>query len=105
MAIKLGDNNLTNLDGLMESLGLRVASLTDASIHNENSGVWLDSLLDLKHLIKEGLLLFVSTRGINNDDLVVFLSEELYTLFGNQNRIGFILVSEEWALDFSCVHF
>jgi len=53
MSIKLGDDNLTYSDGVVESLCLTVTGLSNASIHNEDGSVGLYSLLYLEHLIEK----------------------------------------------------
>ena len=89
----------------MERLCLRVTSLTDASVHDEDSCVRFDSLFNLEHLIEKGLFLLVSSRGINNNDFIVFLPKEFDTFFGYQNRISLVLMTKERALNLCSVHF
>lgn len=104
MAIKLRDNNGTNLDCFIEGKCLIVASLTNAPVHNEERSVWLDCQLHLLHFLKQSCLLFMSSRGIYNDDFKLLLSEEVHSFLGNFNRVCFFLVSKEGAFDLGCIH-
>lgn len=104
MSVELGDDDLADFDGIMESFGLRITSLTNTSVHDENGSVRLDGGLDLEHLVEQGLLLLVSTGGIDDDDLVLLLAEEGYALVGDLDRITLVLVPKEGALDLRGVH-
>lgn len=105
MTVQLGDNDTTNLDCLVKGLSLLETSLTDRGIHNEDACVRVDGCGDLLHFLEKCNLLFVTTRGIHNDDLILLILKELDTFLGDFNRIGFFLVTEEWALDLSSIHF
>ena len=89
----------------MESFGLRVTSLTNTTVHHENGCVWFDGGLHLNHFIKQGLFLLVSTRSINDNDLILLFPEESYTLVSNLYWIGLVLVTKEGALDLGSIHF
>ena len=47
----------------------------------------------------------MSARGVDNDDFVLLLPEELYSLLCNLDGVSFVLVAEEGALDLCCVLF
>ena len=61
MTVKLSDNDLTYLDLVVERLRLGVTGLPYAAIHHKNGRVRVDSILNLDHLIEQGLLLLMST--------------------------------------------
>jgi hypothetical protein len=61
MAIELGDDYLTNLDSVVESLCLSVTGLTNASVHDEDRSVRFDCSFNLEHLVEKRLLLLVSS--------------------------------------------
>lgn len=61
VSIKFGDNDLSDLDCVMESLGLCITGLTYTSVHHEDGGIWFDCGLHLQHLVEERLLLLVSS--------------------------------------------
>ena len=46
----------------------------------------------------------MTTRGINNNYLVLLFSEESNTFLGDLHRVSLFLVSKEWALDLCGVH-
>ena len=104
MAIKLGDDDRTNGDSFFEGLGLSETSLSDTTVHDEDTSVWLNLLLNLDHLIEKCGLLSMPTRGINNDNFILILSEVSYTSFSNFNRISLLLVTIEGALNFRGIH-
>lgn len=104
MSIKFSNNNLTNSDGFMESLCLVITCLTNGTIHNKDWRVRFYGSFNLKHFIEKWLFLLMTTRGINNDNFIFFLSKECYTFFCNFNWICFILMTKKWALNFCRVH-
>ena len=104
MAIKLCDNNRAKTDSLLECLRLGVASLSDGAIHDENASVRFNSLLYLNHLIEESSLLSMSTRRVDDDDLVVVFSKVVYTCFCNFYGVCLLLVTVERTLDLSSIH-
>ena len=89
----------------MESLSLLKACLTYATIHNEDRCIWVDSRLNLKHLIEQRLFLFMPTRCVYNDDFIFLLSEETDTLLRNFDRVLLVFVTKEWTFNLCCVHF
>ena len=52
VTVKLGDDHRTNSHSFLESLCLLVTRLTDTTVHDEDSSIWCNSLLDLNHFIK-----------------------------------------------------
>jgi len=81
-----------------------VARLSDTTVHDEDASVRPDCLLHLNHLIEEGRLLSMSSRGIYDDNLILVLPKVCHTSFGNLNRICLLLVTVEGALNFSGIH-
>jgi hypothetical protein len=104
MAIEFGDNDLTNFNGLVESFCLIITCLTNRTIHDEDRCVRLNCSLNLEHFIKKRLFLFMTTRCINNNNFILFLSKESNTFFCNFHRISFILMTKEGTLNFCRVH-
>lgn len=105
VSIQFGDNTGSNVNTVFEGLGLTVTSLTDTSVHHEDCSVGFHLTLNLLHLVEEGRFLLVTTTGINDNDLVLHLAEVGYTFCSNLNGVSFLLVTEERALYFRCVHF
>ena len=104
MSVQFGYNNLTDRDGIMESLSLLETSLTNAAVHDEDGRIWANSCLNLQHLIEERLLLLVPTGRVHYDNLILLLSEEADTLLGNFHRILLVFMTEEWALNLGSIH-
>ena len=105
MTIELCHNNLTDFDLIMESFCLCKARLTNTSIHHENRTVWLHLILNLNHLIEKGLLLFMSSGCIHDNDFILLLFEEINTCFSDLYWILFVLVTEEGYANLGGVHF
>jgi hypothetical protein len=105
MTIKFSYNNRTYSGSLFECFGLVKTRLSNTTVHHENSIIRLDYLFNLFHLIKESYFLLVPSRSVDDDDLIFMLFEISHTFFGNFDRVSFFFVTEEWALDLSCIHF
>ena len=52
ITIQLSDDDLTNFDCCFECFCLIVTRLTDATIHDKDTGIWLDRILDLNHFFE-----------------------------------------------------
>ena len=61
MSIQFGNDNLTNLNGLVEGFSLIVTSLSNGAVHDKDTRVRFDGILNLQHLIKQRLLLLMSS--------------------------------------------
>jgi hypothetical protein len=96
VTIKLGDDDTSNWNGLLEGHGLILASLTNGRVHDEDNIIWFDGLLHLLHLIEEIILLLVSTRGIHNDHLEALLLKLVHTLNCNLNWVSLSVGPKEW---------
>lgn len=104
VSIKLGNNDWTDFDSLLKSLCLWVASLANGAIHDKNARVWLNGGLHLNHLVKESRLLSVTTRSVDNDNLVVVLVEISYASFSDLHRVCLLLVTVKGTLNLGCIH-
>ena len=86
--VSLRDDDGTIVGSLLEGSRLGLGSLTDGRIEDHDGLVRRHSLLDLDHLVKEILLLSVTTGGINNDDFELFLFEFVDTFSCDNDGIG-----------------
>lgn len=82
MAIHLGYNNGTKVGAIFKCSTLSFSSLTNTGIQYEDSHIWVDSLPNLHHLLKQLRLLLVPTRGINYDNIETLFLELGNTLSG-----------------------
>ena len=101
--IGLCDDNGTKIGSLLESSGLGFSSLTDRRIENHNGLVRRNGVLDLYHLIEKVLLLPVTTRSIDDDDLELFLLELVDTLLCDLDGIGLGQATVVWDLCFDSI--
>src|SRR4051794_25549257 len=78
--VRLGDDDSSKVSRLFECTSLCLCRLTDGCIQYHDSLIRLDYILNLYHFIEQVLLLPVSPRCINNDNLEALFLEFLHTL-------------------------
>ncbi|THY32035.1 Rrp15p-domain-containing protein [Aureobasidium pullulans] len=86
--ISLCDDDGTVVGSLLEGSRLSLGGLTDGRIEDHDGLVRRDGLLNLDHLIKKVLLLSVTTRGIDDDDLELLLLELFDTFASDNDGVG-----------------
>ena len=75
------------------------ASLPNTSVHDKHGLVGLRDRLNLLHFIKESGLLLVTTRGINDDNLVLLFPEEGHALLCDFDWVSLVAITIERALN------
>mmetsp|Transcript_14949 Transcript_14949/g.28940 ORF Transcript_14949/g.28940 Transcript_14949/m.28940 type:complete len:251 (-) Transcript_14949:88-840(-) len=95
MPIELCDDDGSDRDGALEGLGLVVRRLTNGPVYHEYDAVGLNGVLDFSHLLKQRVLLLVATRGIHDNQVVLFLPEALDASRSNSSRVGLRVTSVE----------
>lgn len=105
VTIKLSDNDTTNVYCISKCLCLVITSLTNRTVHNENTFIRIHSSLDLFHFIEQLSFLAMTTGCIDNDHLVVFLFEVLHTFLCDLHRISLRITTIEGHSHFRSVLF
>lgn len=100
VAVQLGDNHTSYIHTISKRQSLVVAGLTDRRIHDKHDIAGLDRLGHLDHFIKKFLFLFVSSRGIHDDDFEIFFFEVVDAILGDGDGIGFCVWSVKRYSDF-----
>lgn len=104
MTIQFSYNNRANFDRLIKSLSLIKASLSNRTVHHEESCIWGNGCLHLLHFFEESDLLFVSSWGIHYDYFKFLLFEECDTFLSYLDWICLHFVPKEWTLYLSSIH-
>ena len=94
MSVEFCDNDSSKVGGLFERLALRLRSLPDRSVEDEDRHVRLDGRSDLDHLFEKIALLTMASRSVHDDDLEPVCTELGDTGGGNLDRVGLSVAAE-----------
>ena len=103
VAIQLSHDDGTDWDLRLELSGLIVNPLTIGGGHDEDNIVGNDGILNLLHLVEEGGLLLVATRGIYDNQVILLSTKLADSLAGNGDGIALGEASVEAYLGLSSV--
>mmetsp|Transcript_2905 Transcript_2905/g.9996 ORF Transcript_2905/g.9996 Transcript_2905/m.9996 type:complete len:202 (-) Transcript_2905:300-905(-) len=78
VAVELGHDHRPHRHRLLERQGLVVRGLAHRPVDHENDAVRLHRLLDLPHLLEQGVLLLVPTAGVHDDQVVLLLAKAVH---------------------------
>ena len=79
VAVQLGDDDGADVHLLLKGLSLRLASLANRGVHDEDNVVRTDSVGDRQHFFEQGFFLHVTSGRVHNNDLHPLLFEQFHT--------------------------